>query len=81
MYVLANRFKRDCVESQIDYKDTLRALERKGIFKGTVTKRMSKGMKIVSSGVHALVFDCNNSDFFDVDKFVDSQLDIKDTEE
>ena len=81
MYVIAKRFKQDCVESQIDYKDTLRALERKGMFKSTVTKRMSKGMKVVAPGVHALVFDCNNSDFFDIDKFVDSQLDIKDTEE
>lgn len=81
MYVIAKRFKQDCVESQIDYKDTLRAFERKGIFTGAVTKRMSKGMKVVAPGVHALVFDCNNSDFFDIDKFVDSQLDIKDTEE
>lgn len=63
MFIVASKFKKDCVETQISYKETLKELEAQGVFLGTVTKRLSKGMKIVSPGVHALVFDCSHPDF------------------
>jgi len=70
LYLAVKAFKRDCVESQINYKETLRQLEEKGIYLGAVTKRMSKGMKIVSPGVHALVFDASSPEFFDMTTIV-----------
>ena len=66
LFITAKAFKKDCVEFQVNYKDTLNDLKSRGIFLGTSVKRMSKGMKIVSSGVHALVFDCSHPDFVDV---------------
>jgi len=59
MYFVAREFKKDCVERQTNYKDTLKELETKGFFKASMNKRMSKGMKITSPGVTALEFDCS----------------------
>ena len=70
MFMAAKPFKNDCVKFQVNYKDTLQQLEKKGIFTGTVNKRLSKGMKVVAPGVHCLVFDCANSDFLNMDDLV-----------
>jgi hypothetical protein len=67
MYMAAKPFKNDCVKYQINYKDTLQQLEKKGVYLGTMNKRLSKGMKIVSPGVHCLIFDCASSEFIDMD--------------
>jgi hypothetical protein len=63
LFITAKPFKNDCVELQINYKDTLIKLKEQGIFLGTTVKRMSKGMKVVSPGVHSLIFDCSHPDF------------------
>jgi len=68
MFVAAKPFKNDCVKFQVNYKDTLQQLEKKGIFMGTTNKRLSKGMKIVSPGVHSLIFDCANAEFIRMDE-------------
>lgn len=70
MFIVAKAFKKDCVELQIDYKDTLDQLKKRGAFVGAHNKRMSKGMKIVSPGVHSLEFDCSVDDFINMDAFV-----------
>jgi uncharacterized protein (DUF927 family) len=69
MFVAAKPFKNDCVKFQVNYKDTLAQLEKKGIFLGTMNKRLSKGMKVVSPGVHSLIFDCSNTEFISMDEF------------
>ena len=63
LFITAKPFKNDCVELQLNYKDTLSKLKQQGIFLGGSVKRMSKGMKIVGPGVHALIFDCSHPDF------------------
>jgi hypothetical protein len=70
LFFAAKPFKNDCVKFQVNYKDTLQQLQKKGIFTGTMNKRLSKGMKVVAPGVHSLVFDCSNSDFLDMDGLV-----------
>lgn len=70
MFLAAKAFKNDCVKYQVNYKDTVNQLEKKGIFLGTQNKRLSKGMQIVSPGVHCLMFDCANADFIDMDGLV-----------
>jgi hypothetical protein len=66
MYLAVNAFRRDCVEYQVDYSETMKDLKEQGIYVGTVNKRLSKGMSIVASGVRCLVLNCDNSEFFDV---------------
>ena len=75
MFLVTSRFKSDCVERQINYKDALRELKNRGFVVGSPNKRMSKGMKITSPAVHTLQFDCSNSGFIDMDGLVVSELD------
>lgn len=75
LFVVARQFKEDCVKYQVNYKDTLQKLELRGIFLGTANKRMSKGMKVLSPGVHALVFDCANSEFISMDNLLEAETD------
>jgi hypothetical protein len=63
LFLAANEFRKDCVEAQIHYKDILKQLKAKGIYLGAAVKRRSKGMKMTTPGVYALMFDCANSDF------------------
>ena len=70
MYLVTREFKADCIDRQINYKDTLHQLKLKGVFAGTMNKRMSKGMKITSPAVHVLMFDCSKSGFLDMDDIV-----------
>ena len=70
MYIAAGKFKEDCVTAQIHYKDMLSQLKDKGVYLGAMNKRLSKGMKIKSPGVHTLMFDCSASDFIDVENLV-----------
>jgi hypothetical protein len=79
LFITAKPFKNDCVDLQVNYKDTLAKLKQQGIFLGTSVKRMSKGMKVVSPGVHALIFDASHPDFnFDIEQFT---VAVSDTEE
>lgn len=71
MYFAAKPFKADCVSHQINYKHTMKDLEQRGIFIEAVTKRLSKGMKVASPGVHSLVFDCSNAGFLDIDAMLE----------
>jgi hypothetical protein len=73
MFIAAKPFKNDCVKFQVNYKDTLAQLEKKGIFLGTMNKRLSKGMKVVSPGVHSLIFDCSNTEFISMDDITNSE--------
>ena len=73
MCLAAKAFKEDCVKYQVNYKNTLDDLEKKGVFLGTTNKRLSKGMKIVSPGVHTLIFNCANADFISMDTIVETE--------
>jgi hypothetical protein len=69
MYFVTKDFKNDCVDQQISYKDTLKELKEKGFYEGTVNKRMSKGMKITSPAVNAIMFDCSTG-FVNMDELI-----------
>ena len=70
MFLTAKAFKDDCVKYQVNYKDTLRRLEEKGIYLGTMTKRLSKGMAVVAPGVHCIIIDCSGTEFLNMDGFI-----------
>jgi len=70
MYITAKHFKSDCVDMQINYKETLNQLKKQGIFIDTEVKRLSKGMKITIPGVHSLVFDTSVGGFINMGNFI-----------
>jgi hypothetical protein len=69
MFLAAKSFKDDCVKFQINYKETLRKLEEKGIYVGTTNKRLSKGMAVIAPGVHSIVLDCSGTEVLNMDGF------------
>jgi hypothetical protein len=72
MFIVSRAFRDDCVKAQINYKDLLKQLTIKGIYKGGVTRRMTTGTKIKGTPVHALHFDCNAPDFISLDDYIGS---------
>jgi hypothetical protein len=70
MYIVAKVFKDDCVERQINYKDTMKQLQTKGIYQGSTTRRMTSGTKIKGTPVHVMQFDCSAPEFINVDEYV-----------
>jgi hypothetical protein len=70
MYIAAKHFKNDCVDYQINYKETLEALKKDGVYLGTSVKRLSKGMKFTYPGVYCLMFDTSAANFLDVQELV-----------
>lgn len=64
VFISTKEFKKDCAESQIDYKDLLQELTDTGVLLEIMNKRMSKGSKIAAPGVRALVLDSAHKDFY-----------------
>jgi len=75
LYINAKHFKGDCVAAQVNYKETLEVLKKNGVFIGSIVKRLSKGMKMVSPGVYCLIFDTSAGSFLDVDELVGTDSD------
>jgi len=70
MYIAAKHFKNDCVDMQVNYKETLNQLRKQGIFLTTEVKRLSKGMKVITPGVYSLVFDTSVNGFLNMHDLV-----------
>jgi hypothetical protein len=66
MFITAKKFKEYCVIYQINYKETLKKLKDEGVFLRSDVKRMTKGMKVTTTGVQALVFDTSIGGFLDI---------------
>jgi hypothetical protein len=66
MYLTAKHFKNDCVDMQVNYKETLAQLKKQGIYLTTEVKRLSKGMKVITPGVYSLVFDTSVNGFLNM---------------
>jgi hypothetical protein len=63
MYIEAGPFKRDCVDLQINYKETLASLTKQGVMLGSVNKRLTKGMGVVAPAVRCIELNGAHSDF------------------
>jgi len=70
VFLSSRPFKEDCVKYQVNYKETLNYLEKAGVFLGSTTKRMGKGMKLAGPGVNALVFDASHPEFISLDGYL-----------
>lgn len=66
LYVSAKHYKEYCVKFQIGYRDSLRELEKIGVFKESINKRMAKGLKVVAPAVRALKFDTSSSEYLQI---------------
>ena len=78
LFITAKKFREYCVAYQINYKETLARLKQEGIFLKGDTKRMSKGMKLNTTGVQALFFDTSAPNFLSMD---DMLPEVKETED
>ena len=73
MFIVSRHFKDDCVKTQINYRDLLKQLTIKGIYKGATTRRMTTGSKIKGTPVHVLHLDCNAPDFLSLDNYIPTE--------
>lgn len=80
VYITAKTFKADCVDLQIDYKDTLESLEATGVMLKPTNKRLSKGSDLMSLPVRCLVFDASHPDFLDMENVVEESVEDADRE-
>ena len=76
-------FKDDCVELQINYKDTLASLERSGVLVAVDNKRMTKGSKISIDAfqTRCIILDAGHQDFLDMEPVVDASIASADDED
>jgi hypothetical protein len=51
----------------------LKQLTKKGIYKGSTTRRMTTGSKIKGTPVHVIHLDCNAPDFISLDDYVGTE--------
>lgn len=75
LYIAASAFKQYCVKFQINYKDLLSQLKDMNIFMEPLNKRLSKGMKLATPVVRALLFDTSNFEAIQMDAMVGSDAD------
>jgi len=76
MYLASKPFKDDCVDSQVNFKETLQQLTQSGVLviqpngSTTVNKRLSKGTKVASPPVSCLMLDCTRDEFIAIEHLV-----------
>ena len=77
LFIAVKAFKDDCVELQINYKDTLGRLERSGVLLGVDNKRMTKGSKISITAfqTRCIILDAAHQDFLDMEPVVGASID------
>jgi hypothetical protein len=63
VYITASSFREYCGARNIAYRSTINAMKAKGLYLDAENKRMSKGMKVNTVPVQALIFDANHPDF------------------
>ena len=72
LFIAVGAFKKDCADTQINYKETTNELKSKGILKRVKNERLSKGMAITTLPVHCLVLDAGHVDFLSMDDIATS---------
>jgi hypothetical protein len=70
MFVDYKHFREECAKSQINFKEVLSDLKKSGAYRGAVTKRLSKGMRINTLPVYAIEIDTSIGDFLAMENFI-----------
>lgn len=63
VFIVVAALRRYCAMRNIGYQETVKKLKKSGIYLGSGLKRMTKGMKINTTQVQALILDATHSDF------------------
>jgi hypothetical protein len=63
VYIVVAAFRRYCALRNIGYRETIKKLKETGVYTGSELKRMSKGMRVNTTPVQAMVLDGRHSDF------------------
>lgn len=63
VYITVAAFRRYCTARNIGYRETIKKLKDTGVFIKTEQKRMSKGMRVSTPPVQAMILDGRHSDF------------------
>jgi hypothetical protein len=67
VYITASSFREFCASRNIGYRSTINAMKAKGLYLNAENKRMTKGMRVNSLAVQALLFDANHPEFTDIE--------------
>lgn len=70
VYITVSSFRQYCTARNIGYRATIAKMKENGILLKSEVKRMSKGMRINTPGVQALIFDANHPDFISLTDLV-----------
>jgi hypothetical protein len=69
LFILCGKLRNFCSEFQTGCRDTLIDLEQKGVYLGTINRRMGKGMATSGPTVSCLVFDTSNPEFMGMEEY------------
>ena len=72
LFIAVNAFKNDCVDVQVNYKDTLNQLKASGTLLGVQNCRLSTGSNIPGLAVRAIILDASHPDFMDMGVVVEA---------
>ena len=75
LFIAVKAFRDFCVRNQVNYKGTLKELQKIGVYMEPINKRLSKGMKVVSPAVRVLKFDASKSEFLQIGAGADENRD------
>lgn len=74
VFITVSAFRKYCADRSIGYREAIAKMKKVGLYKNTVQKRMTKGMKINMIPVSALEFDGSHSDFEPFAEMVESKI-------
>lgn len=63
VYIVVAAFRRYCALRNIGYRETIKKLKESGVYVKSELKRMSKGMRVTTLPVQAIILDGRHSDF------------------
>jgi len=72
LFIAVNAFKNDCVDVQVNYKDTLNQLKASGTLLEVRNCRLSTGSNIPGLAVRSIILDASHQDFMDMGVVVES---------
>lgn len=76
MFISARSLRKFCSEIQVTFNDMLGDMKAGGVLLEVVRKRMSRGSKVQSPSIEALMLDCTVGDFVDMESYVEQAATI-----
>jgi hypothetical protein len=74
LFVDYKHFREDCAKTQVNFKEFIKELEKRGALVRCGSKRMSKGMKINTTPIYVMELDTTVGDFIDVEELLPEEV-------